>query len=64
VGEKRATGDAEKTQDRQTESGIRCVRHSGGDAQPSLLLFSIIFFIYFAFDLYFYFLNPYSFTIL
>jgi hypothetical protein len=27
--------------DRQTESGIRCVGHSGGDTQPSLLLFSI-----------------------
>jgi hypothetical protein len=27
--------------DRQTESGVRCVGRSGGDAQPSLLLFSI-----------------------
>jgi hypothetical protein len=46
------TGDAEKTQDRQTESGVRCVGHSGGDTQPycffsplffsfTLLLFSI-----------------------
>jgi hypothetical protein len=34
-----AIGDSEKTQDRQTESGVRCVGYSGGDAQPSLLLF-------------------------
>jgi hypothetical protein len=27
--------------DRQTESGVRCVGRSGGDTQPSLLLFSI-----------------------
>jgi hypothetical protein len=29
--------------DRQTESGIKCVGHSGGDTQPLLLLFSIFF---------------------
>jgi hypothetical protein len=39
-----------RKKDRQTESGIRCVGHSGGDAQPSLLsLYS---------------LRPYSFTVL
>jgi hypothetical protein len=31
--------DSEKTQDRQTDSGIRCVVHSAGDSQPSLFLF-------------------------
>jgi hypothetical protein len=37
-----ATGDSEKTQGRQTESGVRCVECSGGNAQPSLLFFSIL----------------------
>jgi hypothetical protein len=62
-----ATGDAEKTQNRQTDRqkvGARCVGHSGRDIQPSLLLFSIILFIYFASFLYLYSLRPFSFTIL
>jgi hypothetical protein len=36
------TGDSEKTRDRQTENGVRCVGRSGGDTELSLLLFSII----------------------
>jgi hypothetical protein len=56
-------GDAERTQDRQTESGISCIGQSGGEAQPSFLLFSIIL-IYSASFLYLYSLRPYSFTVL
>jgi hypothetical protein len=36
-------GNEERTQDRQTESGVRCVGCSGGDAQPSLLSLSLFF---------------------
>jgi hypothetical protein len=59
-----ATGDAGKTQDRQTENGIRCVGSSGGDAQPSLFLSLLISFLYSASFLYLYSLRPSSFTVL
>jgi hypothetical protein len=61
-------GDSERTQDRQMYRklgpGMEKVRARCGDAQPSLLLFSIILFIYSASYLYLYSLRPYSFTIL
>jgi hypothetical protein len=38
-----ATGDAEKTQDRQTENGIRCAGCLGGDAQQPHCFFSLLF---------------------
>jgi hypothetical protein len=52
----------EQRVDRQKVEG-RCVGRSGEDAQSSLLLFSIILFIYSAY-LYLYSLRPYSFAIL
>jgi hypothetical protein len=57
-------GDAERTQDRQTESwGQVCWALGWGCTVASLLLFSILF-IHSAFFLYLYPLRPYSFTIL
>jgi hypothetical protein len=49
---------------RRTDSGIRCAGTLDGNAQCSLLLFSIILFIYSSSFLYLYSLRPYSFTVL
>jgi hypothetical protein len=49
--------------DRQTESRIRCFGCSGGDTQPSLLLFSLILFILLCSFLCLYSLRPYSFIV-
>jgi hypothetical protein len=60
------TGDSEEQRiDRQTESGIRCVGQSGGNAQgPHCFLSLLISSLYSASFLYLYSLRPYSFTIL
>jgi hypothetical protein len=66
------TGDAERTQDRQTDRKWDHVEmHSISDAvlrwrctATSLLLFSVILFIYSASFLYLYSLRPYSFAVL